>query len=199
MSPKKKAKNTVKKNAEKISGEDELENKYRRSVLDIAILQDHIALQRESVKSIQSERAELKRRVRDMEHKLAQEQQDHRDVTSDLGRQRRTMQAELTDKVKALEEEVGRLKEELAQCQEELSRERRERELMEEEKESALADLQHKLDNMETDYEKILHESLDGLASQLPAVRRGAECKSVAHRPNYQELLCEFGLKALDI
>lgn len=46
-----------------------------------------------------------------------------------------------------------------AQCQEELSRERRERELMEEEKESALADLQHKLDNMETDYEKILHVS----------------------------------------
>lgn len=104
------------------------------------------------------------------------------------------MQAELTDKVKALEEEVSRLKEELgksavppppplkstntrevtrdmtmkscqsafacpAQCQEELSRERRERELMEEEKESALADLQHKLDNMETDYEKILHVS----------------------------------------
>lgn len=30
---------------------------------------------------------------------------------------------------------------------------------MEEEKESALADLQHKLDNMETDYEKILHVS----------------------------------------
>lgn len=46
-----------------------------------------------------------------------------------------------------------------AQCQEELSRERRERGLMEEEKESALADLQHKLDNMETDYEKILHVS----------------------------------------
>lgn len=34
-------------------------------------------------------------------------------VTADLGRQRRAMQAELTDKVKALEEEVSRLKEEL--------------------------------------------------------------------------------------
>lgn len=43
------------------------------------------ALQSESVKSVQSERAELKRRVRDMEHKLAQEQQDHRDVTSGTG------------------------------------------------------------------------------------------------------------------
>lgn len=27
----------------------------------------------------------MKRRVRDMEHKLAQEQQDHRDVTSGTG------------------------------------------------------------------------------------------------------------------
>lgn len=31
---------------------------------------------------------------------------------------------------------------------------------MEQEKEAALADLQHKLDNMETDYEKILHVSV---------------------------------------
>lgn len=44
-----------------------------------------------------------------------------------------------------------------------------------------------------------LQESLDGLTSQLPAVRRGEKCKSIARHPNYQELLCEFGLKALDI
>lgn len=105
---------------------------------------------------------------------------------ADLSRQRRTMQAELTNKVNALEEEVSRLKKELgkpveifffplksymttkscqsalacsAQCREELSRERRARELAEQEKESALADLQHELDNMEADYEKILHVS----------------------------------------
>lgn len=40
------------------------------------------ALQSESVKAAQSEKAELKRRVRDMERRLQQEQQDHRDVTS---------------------------------------------------------------------------------------------------------------------
>lgn len=31
-----------------VSGDDELENKYRRSVLDIAILQDHIGEQHHS-------------------------------------------------------------------------------------------------------------------------------------------------------
>lgn len=40
------------------------------------------ALQSESVKTAQAEKAELKRRVRDMERKLQQEQQDHRDITS---------------------------------------------------------------------------------------------------------------------
>lgn len=43
------------------------------------------ASQSESVRKVQSERAELKRRVRDVEHQLQQEQQDHRDVTSGTG------------------------------------------------------------------------------------------------------------------
>lgn len=47
----------------------------------------------------------------------------------------------------------------LALCQEELRKERREREQMEQEKDTAMNDLQHKMDNMETDYEKILHVS----------------------------------------
>ena len=47
----------------------------------------------------------------------------------------------------------------IALCQEELSKEKREREQMEQEKDATIAELQHKLDNMETDYEKILHVS----------------------------------------
>lgn len=44
-------------------------------------------------------------------------------------------------------------------CQEELRKEKREREQVEQEKDITIADLQHKLDNMERDYEKILHVS----------------------------------------
>lgn len=40
--------------------------------------------------------------------------------------------------------------------QEELGREKRQREQVEQEKDVTIADLQHKLDIMETDYEKIL-------------------------------------------
>ncbi|TMS07560.1 Coiled-coil domain-containing protein 153 [Larimichthys crocea] len=180
-------------------GETELEAKYRRSVLDVAILQDHIALQCECVTKVQSDRVDLRRRMRDMEQKLQHERQDRRDVNSDLSRQYKTMQTELTNKVKTLEKEVSQLKEELVLCQEDLRREKRERERVQQEKDATVNDLQHKLDNMETDYEKILHETLDSLTSQLSVARQGWEEKSTALHQNYKELLSEFGLNAFDI
>ncbi|XP_042269681.1 coiled-coil domain-containing protein 153 isoform X2 [Thunnus maccoyii] len=197
MPPKKKTKKTTKKNTEK--SKNELDAKYRRSILDIAILQDHIALQRESVIKAHSDRTDLRRRMRDTEQKLQHERQDHRDINCDLSRQYKTMQAELTSKVERLEKEVSKLKEELALCQEELRKERRQREQLEKEKDATVDDLQHKLDNMDADYEKILHDTLDSLTSQLSAARQGWEDKSVTLHQNYKELLAEFGLNALDI
>ncbi|XP_035857235.1 coiled-coil domain-containing protein 153 isoform X1 [Sander lucioperca] len=198
MPPKKKTKKITKKNPEK-TGENDLEAKYRRSILDVAILQDHIALHCESVIKVQSDRIDLRRRLRDMEQKLQHERQDHRDVNSDLSRQYKTMQTELTNKAKRMEKEVSQLKEDLVLCQEELRKEKREREQVQQEKEAIIADLQHKLDNMETDYEKILHETLDSLTSQLSVARQGWEDKHTTLRQNYKELLSDFGLNALHI
>ncbi|XP_034556559.1 coiled-coil domain-containing protein 153 isoform X2 [Notolabrus celidotus] len=155
MPPKKKTKKTTKKIPEKC--QNDLEAKYKRSILDVAVLQDHIALQCESVKKVQSDRVDLRRRMRDVEQKLQHERQDHRDVNSDLSRQYKTMQTELSSKVKRLEKEVSQLKEELALCQGEQKKEKREREHVEQQKDAIISDLKHKLDNMETDYEKILH------------------------------------------
>ncbi|XP_038549819.1 coiled-coil domain-containing protein 153 [Micropterus salmoides] len=196
MTPKKKTKKTSKKKPEK--SENDLEVKYKRSILDIAILQDHIASQCESVIKVQSDRSDLRRCMRDMEQKLQHERQDHRDVNSDLSRQYKTMQQEVANKVKGLEKEVRQLTEELALCQEELRKEKREREQVEQEKGAAIADLQHKLDKMETDYEKILHETLDSLTSQLSVTRQGRADKNTTLHQNYKELLSEFGLNALD-
>lgn len=50
----------------------------------------------------------------------------------------------------------------LVLCQEELKKEKRIHEQAEQEKDATIADLQHKLDSMETDYEKILHVSCNG-------------------------------------
>ncbi|XP_008274541.1 dynein regulatory complex protein 12 [Stegastes partitus] len=198
MPPKKKTKKSPKKKTTE-KCENDLEEKYRRSLLDIAILQDHIALQCESARKVLSDRSDLRRRVRDMEQKLQHERQDHRDVSSDFSRQYKTMQTELTHKVKRLEQEASRLKEQLVLCQEELSKEKRQREQVEQEKDAIIGDLQRKLDSLETDYEKILIETLDSLTSQLSVARQGWEDKSTALHQNYKELLSEFGLNALDI
>lgn len=50
----------------------------------------------------------------------------------------------------------------LVLCQEELKKEKRIHEQAEQEKDATIADLQHKMDNMESDYEKILHVSCNG-------------------------------------
>ncbi|KAM3875233.1 dynein regulatory complex protein 12 [Diretmus argenteus] len=194
---KRKLKKTMKKKAEK--SENDLEAKYKRSILDIAILQDHLALRGDSVLKAQSDSTDLRRHVRHMEQKLQHERQDYRDVNSDLNRQYKTMQADLTAKVKKLEEEVSQLREQLVLCQQELRTEKIEREQVEQEKDATLADLQRKLDSMETDYEKILHDTLDSLTSQLPMARRGWEDKSAATHQEYNQLLADFGLNALGI
>ncbi|KAM6959259.1 dynein regulatory complex protein 12 [Aplochiton taeniatus] len=134
-----------------------------------------------------------------MEHKLQSERLDRKDVSADLIRQYKTMQSELTSKVRRLDEEVTQLRQQLAPCQEELRTERRDREQMEKEKDAIIAELQNKLDNMETEYEKILHDTLDSLLSQLKETRLGWESRSTAIHQGYKDLLCDFGLIPLDI
>uniref|UniRef100_UPI0037E7C757 dynein regulatory complex protein 12 n=1 Tax=Semicossyphus pulcher TaxID=241346 RepID=UPI0037E7C757 len=197
MPPKKKTKKPTKKNPEKSASD--LEAKYRRSILDVAVLQDHIAFQCESVIKVQADRVDLTRRMRDMEQKLQHERQDRRDVNSELSRQHKTMQTELGSKVNRLEKEVSQLKEELVLCQDALKKEKREREQVEKEKNTTIADLQHKLDNMETDCEKILHETLDSMTSQLSVAQQGWKGKRTELHQDYNELLSEFGLNAPDI
>ncbi|XP_055370137.1 coiled-coil domain-containing protein 153 isoform X3 [Betta splendens] len=166
MPAKKKTKKATKKKPGKI--ENELEEQRRPSLLDVVVLQDHVALQRESLIRVQADRSDLRRCLRNMEQKLQHEIQDRRDISSAL-------------------------------CQEELRKEKREREELEEEKDAAICDLQLKLDNMETDYEKILHETLDSLTSQLSVARQGWEDRSTSLHENYKQALSEFGLNALDV
>ncbi|KAG7221060.1 hypothetical protein INR49_017689, partial [Caranx melampygus] len=169
-----------------MAGDNDLETKYKQSVLDIAILQDRIALQCESVIKVQSDRIDLRTHMRDMAQKLQHERQDHRDVNSAFSHQYKTMQKELTNKVRRLEEEVSQLNEKLALCQEELRKEKRECEEMEQDKDATIADLQHKLDNMETHYEKILYYSAESNYASSPlALLKLITAKGYSRQPEF--------------
>uniref|UniRef100_A0A6Q2ZKF6 Dynein regulatory complex protein 12 n=1 Tax=Esox lucius TaxID=8010 RepID=A0A6Q2ZKF6_ESOLU len=181
------------------SGRNELEEKYKQSELDVTVLKDHLALRGDLTKHAQSLCHDLRSRIRDMEQELRHERLDRKDVCTDLTHQYKTMQTDMTMKVKRIGEEVTLLREQLVHCQEKLSAERKEREQMQQEKDATIAELQNKLDNMEIDYEKILHDTLDSLTSNLAKARLQWEKESMSSHQQYKELLFDFGLNSMDI
>ncbi|XP_070987930.1 dynein regulatory complex protein 12 [Oncorhynchus clarkii lewisi] len=187
------------KNKKANEGGIELEEKYRRSALDVTVLRDHLALRGDVAQQAQSISHDLRSRMRDMEQELHHERLDRKDVNADLTRQHKTMQTDMTVKVKRLGGEAILLREQLAQCQEELRAERKAHEQLQQEKDTTIADLQNKLDDMETNYEKILHDTLDSLTSQLAEARLRWEQESTVVHQEYKELLSDFGLNSLDV
>ncbi|KAJ7990463.1 hypothetical protein DPEC_G00300570 [Dallia pectoralis] len=189
--------NTKKKKTDE--GRNELVEKYKRSEMDVVVLKDHLALRGDMTRQAQSISHDLRSHIREMEQKLRHERLDRKDVSTDLTRQYKAMQTDMTIKVNRTEEEVILLREQLARCQEELRAERKEREQMNQEKDDTIADLQNKLDHMEIDYEKILHDTLDSLTSNLSETRVRWENESISSHQRFKELLSDFGLNPLDI
>ncbi|XP_072548219.1 dynein regulatory complex protein 12 [Salminus brasiliensis] len=196
MPPKKrkgKAKKSKKSKTDRVVG-DELADKYRRSVLDVAVLKDHLALKTDVAHQAMSMRDDLKYQIRDLKQTLSQEKLDKMDITADLNRQYKALQMDLGAKVEQLETRVLMLQKQLDQCQADLKTEREQRERTENEKDAQIADLQSKLDNMETEYEKILHGCLDSLLSHLAEARRHWEDESLDIHQEFKDMLTELGL-----
>ncbi|XP_062329139.1 coiled-coil domain-containing protein 153 isoform X2 [Osmerus eperlanus] len=199
MPPKKKGRRKIKKTKKPEEGVNKLEAQYKRTVLDVEILRDHLAVRCDAARQARVVSSELRVEVRDLEQKLSHERQDRSDVSAVVSRQYDSIQTGLTARVKRLEEEVISLRQQLAQCKEELRTERAQGDLLQQEKDATISELQTRLDSMETDYEKILHDSLDSLASQLCAARQGWEDQSFSLHQEYKVMLSDFGLNSLDI
>ncbi|XP_067103009.1 dynein regulatory complex protein 12 [Osmerus mordax] len=199
MPPKKKGRRKIKKTKKPEEGVNKLEAQYKRTVLDVEILRDHLAVRCDVARQARAVSSELRVEVRDLEQKLSHERQDRSDVSEVVSRQYDSIQTGLTARVKRLEEEVISLRQQLAQCKEELRTERAQGDLLQQEKDATISELQTRLDSMETDYEKILHDSLDSLASQLCAARQGWEDQSFSLHQEYKVMLSDFGLNSLDI
>ncbi|MBN3300452.1 CC153 protein, partial [Amia calva] len=156
-------------------------------------------LRRDVARQAQACSQELQTRLSTLEHKLGAEREDRRDINADLTRQYKTMQTEMGVKVHQLEIEVSKLQQQLTLCQEALQRERESREQMVLEKDATITELQGKIDNMETDYEKILHDTLDSLLSRLAEKRLHWQDESTELQLKHKERLLDFGLNPLDI
>ncbi|XP_072342467.1 dynein regulatory complex protein 12 isoform X2 [Scyliorhinus torazame] len=86
-----------------------------------------------------------------------------------------------------------------ASCQQQLARTQEEKLQIIKEKDSTIKELQSKIDNMETEYEAIVHDSLDMLLNKLETSRLQWEKAATSFHLEQKQKLLEFGLNPLEI
>uniref|UniRef100_A0A4W3J312 Dynein regulatory complex protein 12 n=1 Tax=Callorhinchus milii TaxID=7868 RepID=A0A4W3J312_CALMI len=181
------------------SRRDNIEDKYKRIVHEVESLKDQLVLRRDVARQALLCRTEWKTKLEMVEHKLSEEREDSKAIHSDIGRQYKTMRAELGVRAHQLEIEVSYLQQQLRICQQELVRTRDENMRIMDEKNAVISELQDKINNMETAYENILHDSLDRLLLKLDAAKMQWEKQATIFHSQHKKQLLEFGLNPLEI
>ncbi|XP_033096753.1 coiled-coil domain-containing protein 153-like [Anneissia japonica] len=199
MPPKQKGKGKKKGKKKKDDAELTIEDKYKKTIHEIEALKDHLANRKELARRSQVHSEEWKGRMHSAEEALVQQKVDQRDVTSDMTRQYKTMQTEMSMRIHQLEAELGKVKVQLERTQVELKETKAEKEKITEEKNQKISELETKIDGMELAYEGVLHDALDNMVAKLDlAKNRWKNEATVIHAENKQRLL-EFGLNPIDL
>ncbi|XP_032905603.1 coiled-coil domain-containing protein 153 isoform X1 [Amblyraja radiata] len=197
MPPKTKGK--VKKGKKKASEGDTIEEKFKRTVHQVESLKDQLVLRRDIARQALLVKEEWKARLQVLTNDLKEEQAVKKSIHSDMTRQYKTMRSNLDLRVHQLEIEVGLLQQQLTSCQQQLAKTREEKAHIISEKDSTIKELQMKIDNMETEYEAILHDSLDLLLNKMEKARLQWEKAATNLHSDHKQKLLEFGLNPLDI
>nr|XP_025039730.1 uncharacterized protein LOC102457822 [Pelodiscus sinensis] len=102
---------------------------------------------------------------------------DKKDIYEEMIRQHQELQRQTETRMQQLETETKQLQEQLATCHQATQRAQEEGEQLRGEKDRPISELRGRIDAMETEYEKILHGSLDreGRHRHAHGVQREAE------------------------
>ncbi|KAJ7304969.1 hypothetical protein JRQ81_010689 [Phrynocephalus forsythii] len=196
MAPTKKGKRKkAGKQKKKMAPDDE---QHRKTTLDIDALKQHLVLQRDIARKAVSDSGKLKQKLADLEAELERAQGDKKDIYEEMIRQYQHLQCQTETQIQRLEMENQNLHGKLAACQEEVRQSQVEKANMLEEKDRAISEMQRKMEEMETGYEKVLHASLDRVVSKLQTARIGWEKEATAIHLEYKDRLKEFGLNPLE-
>ncbi|XP_054853567.1 coiled-coil domain-containing protein 153 [Eublepharis macularius] len=175
------------------------EEKYRRRVLEVETLKQHLVLRRDVARQAMAGSDGLKQRLVELEQELEEARGDKQDIYEEMIRRFQQLQGQTDTRIQHLEAESQNLREQLAACQNDVRLSRADKEKMQKEKEEAIAEMQRKIDKMETEYEKILHGSLDLVLSKLQTAKLGWEKEATTLHMEYKDRLKEFGLNPLEI
>lgn len=200
MPPKKKGGKKKKKKG-KAGDKTELtiEDKYKKTMQEIECLKDELGMRTEIARRSKDVADRMKDKMRSAKEEVEVEQQRKLDISSDLTRQYKTMQSEMALRIHMLEQTVSKLRDSLSIAEEELRKTRKERDDIRREKDQIIADLQFKIDHMESAYESILHDALDRMAGKVEEARSKWETESSEIQERNKQLLLEFGLNPLEI
>ncbi|XP_053308291.1 coiled-coil domain-containing protein 153 isoform X2 [Spea bombifrons] len=176
-----------------------VEEQYRRAVLEVDVLQDHLALRRQIARQAQELKKELREKLQELEGDLQGERDDKQAIYSEMTRQHRSLEQESSAHIRSLEEEVTELKIKLAYSQNALQKLQEESERKAAEKEAEIMDLRAQMENMEKEYETLLHACLDKLIDKLNMAEFGWKKQALSIHQQYKGMLQNCGLNPLDI
>ncbi|XP_066928570.1 dynein regulatory complex protein 12-like isoform X1 [Clytia hemisphaerica] len=197
MPPKKKVKKKRAKSAK--ASEPTIEEKYQQTIQKITSLQDHLAMRTEIARRSQLKSYDLRDQMRKANDEIIEERKSKHDISSDLIRQYKSMQKDLTHKTYLLENKILDLTTRLTTTEQELANERTEKQRIIEEKDSVIFKLERRLDHIENAYENILHDAFDAIVDKMQVARSAWQNESMEIQSRNKALLSKFGLNPLEI
>ncbi|KAH6573015.1 hypothetical protein BASA61_009749 [Batrachochytrium salamandrivorans] len=173
MPPKKKPAYGKKKTAAKAtadlgdSTEMSLEDKLLKAYLEIDSLQHELEMKNDLNIRLRQQLAEHRQHIHTLDDQLEIRTQDRLELTSDMSRQYKSMQAEMVYKVNTLENTVAGLKSKLVQAQSTCSEEKQAFDIAMSEKCAIIEEQSIKMTYMTNEFETMLNETLGRMAKKL--------------------------------
>lgn len=165
MPPKKKGKGKKKKGDD----DSEMEVKFKQSQHEVDALKDQMAYRRELSRRSMAIADEYREKMQVAETKYETVQSDMKEISSELTKQYKTMQLDLTFKIDQYENELAMVKGRLAQTDQEVSKQKIEYDRMVREKDQEIRKLETKVSNLETSFENLIDINFDNILARLNA------------------------------
>uniref|UniRef100_A0A8C3CFF9 Dynein regulatory complex protein 12 n=1 Tax=Cairina moschata TaxID=8855 RepID=A0A8C3CFF9_CAIMO len=182
-----------------LAAESRAETPSRRAAEEADSLGEHPARWRDVAPWARADSEGLRRRLRELERALEQAQDDKRDMHQEMSRQHQELQRQAAAHSQRLEAKVKSLQEELARSLRESQESHEAATKALAERDGTIARLQGTMRAMESEYEQILHDSLDLVLAKLAEAGRHWEEQGTAGALQHKQRLQEFGLNPLEM
>ncbi|KAI9099923.1 hypothetical protein DFS34DRAFT_616481 [Phlyctochytrium arcticum] len=206
MPPKKKpgSAGKKKKGKEKSSGESvenlEVADKLAKALGEIDTLTRELALQTALNGRMKLQLDQQKANTNELQELLERKSRDRMDLTSDMGRQYKSMQSEMAARIETLETQVADLTSNLAIAHTALQDSNRDNERILAERDTTIEDQQVKMSYMSAEFESMLNETLAKMAKKLETVsNRWKESDNIHLSDVNQRRLADFHLTRLTL